>query len=484
MDALDADKDGKVTPAELSAYYRKHGYSPFQVRVASSQPDPISGFAALYGAGRAEPSVSAVAEAVFARIDTNKDGKLTKEKLVAATAALLTADEDEDEIVTPHELVPPAAPSAGMYDQMMAMGRPGGRTEPAAKNGLLLPVVAPGEAPEGLVLAMQERYGPKSDKPEGKKLSRKDVGLAEADFAKLDANGDGVLDAAELAAFVKRAPDLELVVRLGKKETADARLSAVSAAGKPAPLADKLAIKDAIGMLDLGVTRAELRIAESEGPDPFSAIRAQQMSAQFKQADANNDGVIDAKEAENSRAFRGTFKAMDRDGDGKLTEKEMNAYLDHLKELQKQAATGCVSLTLTDQSRGLFDLLDANRDSRLSVREMRQAPKLLERLDRDNKGYLTREDIPRSYQLAVRRGPSSAGNAADPAALFTRYLAPQGKSEPEGPTAGPLWFRKMDRNRDGDVSRKEFLFGEEAFRRLDTDGDGLISLEEAEKTGR
>ena len=39
----------------------------------------------------------------------------------------------------------------------------------------------------------------------------------------------------------------------------------------------------------------------------------------------------------------------------------------------------------------------------------------------------------------------------------------------------------MDRNRDGDVSRKEFLFGEELFRLIDTDGDGLISVEEAEK---
>jgi hypothetical protein len=38
----------------------------------------------------------------------------------------------------------------------------------------------------------------------------------------------------------------------------------------------------------------------------------------------------------------------------------------------------------------------------------------------------------------------------------------------------------MDRNRDGDVSRKEWLGTEEEFRRIDTDGDGLISLAEAE----
>jgi hypothetical protein len=38
----------------------------------------------------------------------------------------------------------------------------------------------------------------------------------------------------------------------------------------------------------------------------------------------------------------------------------------------------------------------------------------------------------------------------------------------------------MDRNRDGDVSRKEWLYSEELFRKIDTDGDGLISVEEAE----
>ena len=46
---------------------------------------------------------------------------------------------------------------------------------------------------------------------------------------------------------------------------------------------------------------------------------------------------------------------------------------------------------------------------------------------------------------------------------------------------GPLWFRKMGRNNDGDVSFREWLGTEEEFRRIDTDGDGLISAEEAER---
>ena len=44
---------------------------------------------------------------------------------------------------------------------------------------------------------------------------------------------------------------------------------------------------------------------------------------------------------------------------------------------------------------------------------------------------------------------------------------------------GPVWFQKMDRNGDGDVSRREFLGTDEDFRKIDTDGDGLIDMKEA-----
>ncbi len=54
-------------------------------------------------------------------------------------------------------------------------------------------------------------------------------------------------------------------------------------------------------------------------------------------------------------------------------------------------------------------------------------------------------------------------------------------TSPSTPPAeeGPKWFRKMDRNRDGDISRREFLGPRAAFERLDADGDGLITAKEA-----
>jgi Ca2+-binding EF-hand superfamily protein len=42
-----------------------------------------------------------------------------------------------------------------------------------------------------------------------------------------------------------------------------------------------------------------------------------------------------------------------------------------------------------------------------------------------------------------------------------------------------LWFQKMDRNQDGDISPREFIGSDEDFRKLDADGDGPISATEA-----
>lgn len=49
--------------------------------------------------------------------------------------------------------------------------------------------------------------------------------------------------------------------------------------------------------------------------------------------------------------------------------------------------------------------------------------------------------------------------------------------------SGPLWFRRMDRNQDGDVSWREFPGTSVQFRQLDSDADGLISSKEADAAG-
>ncbi|HYT88658.1 MAG TPA: EF-hand domain-containing protein [Gemmataceae bacterium] len=473
MAELDADGDGKVTPAELATYYRNKGLVSFQFQAATAGGNP---FTAFIGGGKSEPSVKAVSEAIFALLDKDGDGKLTKAELAAAPAALLALDADDDEIVTARELVPASkAPGSGMAGAAMMMGA-AGKNSSGIGERMVLMVTTRGVAPANLASRLQERYGSK----DSTKLSRKALGMDKATFNALDANRDGVLDATELANFVKRPPDLELVVRIGTREDGEARVEVVTAKGQPAPLAGKVRMLDGVALLDLGVTRAEVRGTEEYRTDRLGGVLRQQYGSQFTQADKDRNGFVDEEESKKVAFFRGTFKAMDRDGDGKVSEKEFYAYLDSLQQLQKRARAACVTLVVTDESRGLFDLLDVNRDGKLSVREMRGAVELLGKFAGD-KGYLTRTDLPHSYRLTVKSGPANKGGL-DPLAAFEELYGGSGSADAhEGPAAGPAWFRKMDRNRDGDVSRREWLGSEELFRRIDTDGDGLISAEEANR---
>ena len=49
----------------------------------------------------------------------------------------------------------------------------------------------------------------------------------------------------------------------------------------------------------------------------------------------------------------------------------------------------------------------------------------------------------------------------------------------EGDPALTDWFRNMDRNTDGKLTRAEFVGTDEQFKRIDTDGNGEISPAEA-----
>lgn len=504
-EVLTPHKDGKATRDELATFLEKNGAAPFQFQMGQST-------AGVYGAkvitlGASEPvSAEALSNAIFNLLDKNKDGKLSRDELAAAPAVFAALDANDDEMITPKEILPNAG-SGNVYGfKQDAAAVVVSRNSPtvSTENAPVM-LINPGESGAALARQLLARYGPKGDKK--KKLSAADLGMDQASFDKLDADKDGLLDAEELAQFAKRVPDVELNIKIPVKAVEPAQSAKPAKPDKPRNLyavpeegtsgevdgtaraggaIDVKLTKTSGGIdIDLGVTHLELRagaLASNSNLKLNFKLRDQYVNF-FKQADTDNNGYLDEKEAMASPIFRDVFKALDTDGDGMLYEKEMIAALDKVEELQKAVQTGCVTLALSDKGNGLFDLLDKDHDGRLSVRELRGAVDLIKMLDRDGDGLFARNELPHKFEMRVRQGPAGSGNdngnvvvVARSFSLSTQPAADKG--------VGPVWFRKMDTNRDGDVSRREFLGTDDEFRQIDTDGDGLISAKEAEEADK
>jgi hypothetical protein len=171
------------------------------------------------------------------------------------------------------------------------------------------------------------------------------------------------------------------------------------------------------------------------------------------------------------------FATVDADKDGKLYPKELDDYVTR----EADAARGRLTMMASDEGRALFGMLDTNRDRRLGAREVLETFSRVSSCDRDGDGRVTADEVPHHIQLSLIRGDLSALLAL-PADANVQAVAVPPRSVPRTsrPTSGPDWFRKMDRNGDGDVSRREFLGTHPQFDRLDLDGDGLLSPDEAD----
>jgi Ca2+-binding EF-hand superfamily protein len=194
--------------------------------------------------------------------------------------------------------------------------------------------------------------------------------------------------------------------------------------------------------------------------------------AAFRALDLDSNGYLDSKEI-----YRPPFKYVswmrlaDCDGDGKVTAKEFEGFANLQAEIRGQVTF----LRIESLGRSLYRLLDQDNDARLGARELNQAWLRLAAWDR-GRGMIERGWLPQHFRLTLGYG-TVVPERRDLFPYTTRLRPPRVEK-------GPLWFRKMDRNGDGDVSRKEWLGSAEQFRKIDSDGDGLISLEEAERADR
>jgi Ca2+-binding EF-hand superfamily protein len=167
--------------------------------------------------------------------------------------------------------------------------------------------------------------------------------------------------------------------------------------------------------------------------------------------------------------FAGLAEVIDRDKDGKIYLKELLEFATR----QSEAARSRLVVTTADQGRAIFGILDLDRDRRLGAREVMRTVDRVTSWDSDGDGRVSADEIPYHFQVTIARGGllGVTGEGAGAAAARSIVKA--------GPAVGPDWFQKMDRNHDGDVSRREFLGPRDQFDRLDRDQNGLIDPDEA-----
>ena len=188
-------------------------------------------------------------------------------------------------------------------------------------------------------------------------------------------------------------------------------------------------------------------------------------------ADADKNRYIDAQEFGGLAIPATTFEAVDKNEDGKIFRDELDAYVDEANG----PADSQLFARIEKRGRTLFQMLDENGDLRLTRREFQQGPQRLAELDSNGDGRFAEAEFQHQYHFSFRSGESPLLPPEPPASAATQ-ATPTVRDE----TSGPLWFQRMDRNRDGDVSQREFLGSPAAFRRLDADGDGLLTADEAE----
>jgi len=217
----------------------------------------------------------------------------------------------------------------------------------------------------------------------------------------------------------------------------------------------KLGDTDKNGRLELAELRALGEKIRAAGP-----IGAAGLLQRFQAIDKDRDGKISRAEFPGQPPL---FERLDADKDGFLTKEEI------VKE-QEAARAGFAAERLK--------AMDKDGDGKISRQEFQGPEPAFDRLDANGDGFLTKEELarfsaPAANNQSGQRKPEAKGTENKQA------LSPD-QTKSGAAEFGPR-LKAMDKDGDGKISRAEFQGREAMFDRLDSNKDGFLTNDEAAK---
>ncbi|HEX4148308.1 MAG TPA: EF-hand domain-containing protein [Pirellulales bacterium] len=249
IERADADGDKSITLVEFTkgfAMAREEQAAADGGSQSSSRPQTPPGSGPAMGPG----------EAIYRGLDTNSDGKLSKDEIEAAPKSLEKLDRNSDGEITREEL-------GGPRSSMAQAGRPGGQPGSGDGRGFFKQIDKNGDGKVS-----------KDEAPERMKES----------FDKLDSNGDGFIEESEFARVMQG---------MGRRPGGPGGPPGQGKPGQGGPGQRP----DAKQMLERMDSNKDGKLSKDEWPE--------RMQENFDKFDANSDGSVDADELERGFAAMG-----------------------------------------------------------------------------------------------------------------------------------------------------------------------------------